>query len=129
MKVAQLPGVLGLLHVVFSAYNQQWRHIAMNYIQGADRLGVLALDALLGQFGTDDNKQGTGLDYRSRIADLVKGHGAGTLSLAIFGTTPGLICRYGAMGQGSIMGHHAPANRSGRTGKRPPDRQRRVQRV
>lgn len=51
----QLPGVLGLLHVVFSAYNKEWRHIAMNYIQGADRLGVLALDALLGQFGTDDN--------------------------------------------------------------------------
>jgi hypothetical protein len=52
---SQLPGILGLLHVVFSAYNKQWRHLAMNYIQGADRLGVLALDALLGQFGTDDN--------------------------------------------------------------------------
>src|SRR6266540_3153427 len=52
----QLPGILGLLHVVFSAYNKEWRHIAMNYIQGADRLGVLALDALLGQFGTDDSK-------------------------------------------------------------------------
>lgn len=51
----QMPGILGLLHVVFSAYNQKWRHIAMNYIQGADRLGVLALDALLGQFGADDN--------------------------------------------------------------------------
>jgi hypothetical protein len=51
----QLPGILGLLHVVFSAYNKEWRHLAMNYIQGADRLGVLALDALLGQFGTDDN--------------------------------------------------------------------------
>jgi hypothetical protein len=56
----QLPGILGLLHVVFSAYNKEWRHIAMNYIQGADRLGVLALDALLGQFGTDDNNKGQG---------------------------------------------------------------------
>ncbi len=56
----QLPGILGLLHVVFSAYNQKWRHIAMNYIQGADRLGVLALDALLGQFGTDNNTRGQG---------------------------------------------------------------------
>jgi len=50
-----MPGTLGLLHVVFSAYNIRWRHLAMNYIQGADRLGVLALDALLGQFGADDN--------------------------------------------------------------------------
>jgi hypothetical protein len=56
----QLPGILGLLHVVFSAYNKEWRHLAMNYIQGADRIGVLALDALLGQFGTDDNNKGQG---------------------------------------------------------------------
>lgn len=56
----QLPGILGLLHVVFSAYNREWRHLAMNYIQGADRIGVLALDALLGQFGTDDNNKGQG---------------------------------------------------------------------
>lgn len=55
-----LPGILGLLHVVFSAYNKKWRHLAMNYIPGGDRLGVLALDALLGQFGTDDNKKGQG---------------------------------------------------------------------
>ncbi len=56
----QQPGILGLLHVVFSAYNKGWRHIAMNYIHGADRLGVLALDALLGQFGTEDNNKGQG---------------------------------------------------------------------
>src|SRR6266498_4298385 len=56
----QLPGILGLLHVVFSAYNKEWRHNAMNYIQGADRIGVIALDALLGQFGTDDNNKGQG---------------------------------------------------------------------
>ena len=59
-ETAQVPGVLGLLHVVFSAYNQQWRHIAMNYIQGADRLGILALDALLGQFGAEDKGKGQG---------------------------------------------------------------------
>jgi hypothetical protein len=56
----QLPGILGLLHVVFSAYNKEWRHLAMNYLQGADRIGALALDALLGQFGTDDNNKGQG---------------------------------------------------------------------
>ena len=56
----QPPGILGLLHVVFSAYNKEWRHLAMNYIHGADRIGVLALDALLGQFGTDDNNKGQG---------------------------------------------------------------------
>src|SRR6266545_2620406 len=56
----QLPGILGLLHVVFSAYNKEWRHNAMNYIRGADRIGVIALDALLGQFGTDDNNKGQG---------------------------------------------------------------------
>jgi hypothetical protein len=57
MEETVMPGTLGLLHVVFSAYNIRWRHLAMNYIQGADRLGVLALDALLGQFGADDNSR------------------------------------------------------------------------
>jgi hypothetical protein len=57
MEEKAMPGTLGLLHVVFSAYNIRWRHLAMNYIQGADRLAVLALDALLGQFGGDDNNK------------------------------------------------------------------------
>jgi hypothetical protein len=59
-ETPQLPGMLGLLHVVFLAYNKEWRHLAMNYLHGADRIGVLALDALLGQFGTDDNNKGQG---------------------------------------------------------------------
>jgi hypothetical protein len=60
VETPNLPGTLGLIHVVFSAYNKEWRHLAMNYIQGADRIGVLALDALLGQFGTDDKNKGQG---------------------------------------------------------------------
>jgi hypothetical protein len=59
-EIPQLPGILGLLHVVFTAYNKEWRHLAMNYLHGADRIGALALDALLGQFNTDDNNKGQG---------------------------------------------------------------------
>ena len=47
---------LGLLHVVFSAFNVRWRHAAMGFLSPADRLGILALDALLGQFGEDGGK-------------------------------------------------------------------------
>ena len=42
---------MGLLHVVFSAFNLEWRHAAMGFLAPADRLGSLALDALLGQYG------------------------------------------------------------------------------
>ena len=125
----QLPGILGLLHVVFSAYNKEWRHNAMNYIQGADRIGVLALDALLGQFGTDDNNKGQGW-ITEVVSPILSKVMALELSPWLFSALhQELICRYGAMGQGSIMGHHAPANWSGRARKRPPDRQRCVQRV
>ncbi|HEX2996703.1 MAG TPA: type IV secretory system conjugative DNA transfer family protein [Anaerolineales bacterium] len=47
---------MGLLHVVFSAFNVRWRHAAMGFLAPADRLGMLALDALLGQFGEDGGK-------------------------------------------------------------------------
>ena len=47
---------MGLLHVVFSAFNVKWRHAAMGFLDPADRLGILALDALLGQFGEDGGK-------------------------------------------------------------------------
>ena len=40
---------LGLLHVVFAAFNAEWRHNAMAYLPPVDRIGTLALDALLGQ--------------------------------------------------------------------------------
>lgn len=40
---------LGLLHVVFAAFNAEWRHNAMAYLSPVDRIGTLALDALLGQ--------------------------------------------------------------------------------
>jgi hypothetical protein len=40
---------MGLLHVVFAAFNTGWRRSAMAYLDPVDRLGSLALDALLGQ--------------------------------------------------------------------------------
>jgi hypothetical protein len=40
---------MGLLHVVFAAFNAEWRHIAMGYLPPMERMGSLALDALLGQ--------------------------------------------------------------------------------
>ncbi len=50
------PEKMGLLHVVFSAFNVKWRHAAMGFLSPADRIGILALDALLGQFGEDGGK-------------------------------------------------------------------------
>jgi len=40
---------LGLLHIVFLAFNTDWRHDAMAYLSPVERMGALALDALLGQ--------------------------------------------------------------------------------
>jgi len=40
---------LGLLHIVFLAFNTDWRHDAMAYLSPVERMGGLALDALLGQ--------------------------------------------------------------------------------
>lgn len=47
---------MGLLHVVFSAFNVKWRHAALGFLKPEDRIGILALDALLGQFGESNNK-------------------------------------------------------------------------
>lgn len=47
---------LGLLHVVFMAFNKDWRHLAMGLMPPGERMGALALDALLGQTGKDDSK-------------------------------------------------------------------------
>lgn len=44
---------MGLLHVVFMAFNQKWRHAAFGFLPATDRVGALALDALLGQFGEE----------------------------------------------------------------------------
>ena len=44
---------LGLLHVVFMAFNKEWRHQAMALLPPGERMGSLALDALLGQTGED----------------------------------------------------------------------------
>ncbi len=40
---------MGLLHVVFAAFNTGWRRSTMAYLDPVDRMGALALDALLGQ--------------------------------------------------------------------------------
>jgi len=45
---------LGLLHVVFMAFNKEWRHKAMALLPPGERMGALALDALLGQTGDGD---------------------------------------------------------------------------
>jgi hypothetical protein len=44
---------MGLLHVVFAAYNADWRHSTMAYLPPVDRMGSLALDALLGQIADE----------------------------------------------------------------------------
>jgi hypothetical protein len=44
---------LGLLHVVFMAFNKEWRHKAMAQLPPGERMGSLALDALLGQSGEE----------------------------------------------------------------------------
>jgi hypothetical protein len=51
---------MGLLHVVFAAFNDNWRHDALQYLPPAERMGSLALDALLGQFGDDGRKWSQG---------------------------------------------------------------------
>jgi hypothetical protein len=45
---------LGLLHVVFMAFNKDWRHKAMALLLPGERMGAIALDALLGQTGEGD---------------------------------------------------------------------------
>ena len=47
---------LGLLHIVFMAFNKRWRHTAMALLPPGERMGALALDALLGQIGEEDKK-------------------------------------------------------------------------
>jgi hypothetical protein len=44
---------MGLLHVVFAAFNTGWRHSALAYLDPVDRMGALALDALLGQLSRE----------------------------------------------------------------------------
>ena len=45
---------MGLLHVIFAAFNPEWRMQAMALLPPVDRMGGLALDALLGQTGNSD---------------------------------------------------------------------------
>jgi hypothetical protein len=50
------PDKMGLLHVVFSAFNVEWRHATFGFLKPEDRVGVLALDALLGEFGESNGR-------------------------------------------------------------------------
>ncbi len=50
------PDKLGLIHVVFSAFNTEWRHKAMAILPPNERLGSLGLDALLGQLGGENGR-------------------------------------------------------------------------
>ncbi|PJH75852.1 MAG: hypothetical protein CO064_04440, partial [Anaerolineae bacterium CG_4_9_14_0_8_um_filter_58_9] len=43
---------MGLLHTVFAAFNVDWRHDTLSLLPPVDRMGALALDALLGQMKT-----------------------------------------------------------------------------
>lgn len=45
---------MGFLHVVFVAFNRHWRHETMKLLDPVDRMGALALDALLGQMLKED---------------------------------------------------------------------------
>ena len=47
---------MGLLHVVFSAFNVKWRHATFGFLKPEDRVGILALDALLGEFGESNGR-------------------------------------------------------------------------
>jgi len=47
---------MGLLHVVFAAFNNKWKHDALQYFPPVERMGSLALYALLGQFSSEGKK-------------------------------------------------------------------------
>jgi len=47
---------LGLIHTVFMAYNRDFRDVAMQYLRPDERVGTLALNALLGQMEGAGNK-------------------------------------------------------------------------
>jgi len=65
------PDKMGLLHVVFSAFNVRWRHATLGFLKPEDRVGVLALDALLGQFVDGNKNQGWVTEVISPILSKV----------------------------------------------------------
>jgi hypothetical protein len=61
------PGTsLGLMHVVFAAFNTDWRRNALAYLPPVERMNALALDALLGQFS-----QGRGRWDQSWVTEVI----------------------------------------------------------
>lgn len=59
---------LGLMHTVFLATNQQWRHEAFTYVSPHERIGGLALDMLLGQ---SDPSGGGGKAQQSWVTEVI----------------------------------------------------------
>jgi hypothetical protein len=51
---------MGLLHTVFAAFNVDWRHDVLSYLTPVERMGTLALDALLGQLSQEHGRWDTG---------------------------------------------------------------------
>lgn len=47
---------MGLLHTVFAAFNADWRHAQMAKLPPVERMGILALDALLGQLAGEHGR-------------------------------------------------------------------------
>jgi len=62
---------MGLLYVVFSAFNIKWRHATVGFLKLEDRVGVLVLDALLRQFVEGNKNQGWVTDVMSPVLSKV----------------------------------------------------------
>ncbi len=64
---------MGLLHTVFAAFNTDWRRSAAAFLPPAERLGTLALDALLGQTGDGKYNQSWVTEVISPVMSKVMG--------------------------------------------------------
>lgn len=64
---------MGLLHTVFAAFNQDWRREAVSYLEPVERVGSLALDALLGQLNNERGNQTWVTEVISPVLSKVMG--------------------------------------------------------
>lgn len=64
---------MGLLHTVFAAFNQDWRREAVSYLTPVERVGSLALDALLGQLNSERGNQTWVTEVISPVLSKVMG--------------------------------------------------------
>ena len=92
------------------AFNKEWRHTAMALLPPGERMGAIALDALLGQTGEGDKwSQGWVTEVISPGA--FEGDGLGTLALAVLRHAPGTLRGYEPMDRGESLDRIAPAIR------------------